>query len=829
MSPRDQQVTRSDSAASAPVGAIGANRPLVAFLGPSLPASEARRLTPGVEILPPVCQGDLATVVERTNPRGVLIVDGEFGQSLSVWHKEILHALHLGIRVVGAASMGALRAAELDRFGMEGVGAIYAYYRDGWLTADADVALLYADAEDGYEALTWPLVDIRATIEALSEQDALTPDDAAAVLHAAGAIHFTRRRRGAIAEQLVLEGMSASRADRLDDLLAAGYVNQKALDAAAGFEHLARLDEISPPVGEVPLHRDGRGFQPLLWSDVEIQRRAGSLRRYQLVDDVALHHPDFEALLERAVNRHLIGYLARDIGVEVTPAEVEEQRARTLSRLGLEEDGLSDWLVINDLDEAAFASLVESEAVNTRMRRWLVDTRLYERNRRFVIEQLQLEGEYAAAADAAARRRTLAECRPTTYPSTEKEIVDLLVRQMTISTWKPHTDLAKFADEQGFDSLGGLLVALSDSAAANIELQERRERVGRALGFDGDATGSPASTPPQAAARRTHALLEAHQVTQVLVTAVELGVPAALVDGPRSGAEIAAATRTDVARLERLLRALRATRIVTCDDDGRWSLTADGRALAPTAPGDEETLAAYADHVRTGSFPAWAGLADVIRGADPPSYPVDEMSDRLISAATEALGLVDAVIGSVVIPTGARVADIGGGLGQIAEALTARRPDITFALVELPATAERAKARLERLELGSRVEVIPFVGQRRLERPVDRCLLVRVIVTLDDAAAADLLSFARRSLGATGRVEVIDLEADDTPAAAFGDLLNLARSGGAVRSPDQWRELGRRTGLRLAARRSITAPFVHLSFEPVRGAEGQPAEEVNGR
>ena len=56
----------------------------------------------------------------------ILIVDGEFGQSLSVWHKEILHALHRGIRVVGASSMGALRAAELDRFGMEGVGEIYA-------------------------------------------------------------------------------------------------------------------------------------------------------------------------------------------------------------------------------------------------------------------------------------------------------------------------------------------------------------------------------------------------------------------------------------------------------------------------------------------------------------------------------------------------------------------------------------------------------------------------------------------------------------------------------------------------------------------------------
>jgi hypothetical protein len=71
------------------------------------------------------------------------------------------------------------------------------------------------------------------------------------------------------------------------------------------------------------------------------------------------------------------------------------------------------------------------------MRRWLLDTRLYERNRRLVIEQLQLEGVYAAAAEAASRRRAMADARPTPpYPSNQKMMIDLLVRQMTISDWE---------------------------------------------------------------------------------------------------------------------------------------------------------------------------------------------------------------------------------------------------------------------------------------------------------------------------------------------------------------------------------------------------------
>jgi len=115
---------------------------------------------------------------------------------------------------------------------------------------------------------------------------------------------------------------------------------------------------------------------------------------------------------------------------------------------------------------------------------------------RLVIEQLQLEGEYPAAADAAARRRTMANARPTPpYPSTRKPRVDMLARQRAVSGWKPRGDLSKVADEQGFDSLPGLLVALSDSAAASIELQERRQRMVEALGLDRDQPGSREAPP----------------------------------------------------------------------------------------------------------------------------------------------------------------------------------------------------------------------------------------------------------------------------------------------------------------------------------------------
>src|SRR5688572_32760283 len=51
-----------------------------------------------------------------------------------------------GVRVFGAASMGALRAAELQPFGMIGVGQVFQAYRRGHLTDDDEVAVAHGPA-----------------------------------------------------------------------------------------------------------------------------------------------------------------------------------------------------------------------------------------------------------------------------------------------------------------------------------------------------------------------------------------------------------------------------------------------------------------------------------------------------------------------------------------------------------------------------------------------------------------------------------------------------------------------------------------------------------
>ena len=140
------------------------------FIGPSITQDDARQEL-AATYLPPVSEGDIIRLATSEKPRAIGIIDGYFENVPSVWHKEILYAMKRGIHVFGAASMGALRAAELHPFGMEGIGAIFEAYRDGRIEDDDEVAVIHGPAELGYPALSEAMVNIRRTLsDALAQE-----------------------------------------------------------------------------------------------------------------------------------------------------------------------------------------------------------------------------------------------------------------------------------------------------------------------------------------------------------------------------------------------------------------------------------------------------------------------------------------------------------------------------------------------------------------------------------------------------------------------------------------------------------------------------------
>ena len=132
------------------------------YLGPSLDMETAMCLLPEAHYHPPIQCGDIIRLL-RIEPQRIVIIDGLYEHVPAVWHKEIMLALELGVEVWGAASMGALRAAELHPYGMRGVGEAFHAYKTGALCDDDEVAVLHQGKENGYIPINDAMISIRAT------------------------------------------------------------------------------------------------------------------------------------------------------------------------------------------------------------------------------------------------------------------------------------------------------------------------------------------------------------------------------------------------------------------------------------------------------------------------------------------------------------------------------------------------------------------------------------------------------------------------------------------------------------------------------------------
>jgi hypothetical protein len=201
---------------------------IVAFAGPSLPP-DRRGAFPGVDWRPPAEAGDLLRL-EPESDLTLCLIDGYFDHRPAVRHKEILLLLSEGVRMFGASSIGALRAAEMSPFGMIGIGSIYRAYAAGRLVGDDEVALIHSGAEWGWRPLSLPLVDLRATLCAALRQRAAAPAEARALLEAGTGIHYVERSWDLV---LADAALAAGRREAIRSWLKSGEVARKRLDAEA--------------------------------------------------------------------------------------------------------------------------------------------------------------------------------------------------------------------------------------------------------------------------------------------------------------------------------------------------------------------------------------------------------------------------------------------------------------------------------------------------------------------------------------------------------------------------------------------------------------------
>ena len=129
----------------------------VIFLGPSLSKEKARKILDADYRLP-AKKGDLLQLIlKEVNIVG--LVDGYFLQDYPPTPIEVYNLVRKrNVKVFGSSSLGALRAVELGKYGMIGIGKIFRLFTDGILDSDDEVAVTFTDYTN-YKSEA--LIDIR--------------------------------------------------------------------------------------------------------------------------------------------------------------------------------------------------------------------------------------------------------------------------------------------------------------------------------------------------------------------------------------------------------------------------------------------------------------------------------------------------------------------------------------------------------------------------------------------------------------------------------------------------------------------------------------------
>lgn len=290
--------------------------------------------------------------------------------------------------------------------------------------------------------------------------------------------------------------------------------------------------------------------------------------------------------------------------------------------------------------------------------------------------------------------------------------------------------------------------------------------------------------------------------SQVLHATVQLGLLELLADEPRTVAELAPCLHLSAEATERLLEAATSLRLVQRRGQGRYGLGRHGAALM-----GNPAVALMVKHHEL-LYRDLASPVALLRGESPPTElrKFWSYADPLAtSSVTEVAGYSKLMAGSLSLIAEdileaypqhrhRRLLDVGGGEGAFLEAAAAASPDLSLVLFDLPAVAERARARLARAGLASRSTVVGgSVFEDALPEGADLVSLVRIIHDHDDPEALQILRAVRAALKPGGVLLVAEPMSGTPGAQPMGDayfgFYLLAMGQGRPRTSAQLRAL----------------------------------------
>jgi hypothetical protein len=142
--------------------------------------------------------------------------------------------MNKGVVVIGASSMGALRAAELEQFGMQGFGKIFNAYKN--LEIDGDDEVSISHSED-FKHQSIPLINLRFSLNQAIKKNIISKENANKVI--------TETKNKPYYER----SLNCVKNKKLKTWLQTNYIDQKNLDSIGLLENINENDikKLEPP------------------------------------------------------------------------------------------------------------------------------------------------------------------------------------------------------------------------------------------------------------------------------------------------------------------------------------------------------------------------------------------------------------------------------------------------------------------------------------------------------------------------------------------------------------------------------------------------------
>ena len=314
---------------------------------------------------------------------------------------------------------------------------------------------------------------------------------------------------------------------------------------------------------------------------------------------------------------------------------------------------------------------------------------------------------------------------------------------------------------------------------------------------DWAARFAPTRRTARAEAEELYDIVAGFVYSQTLFACVELGVLERLAPGPMETPALAAAIGLSAERTDRLARAAASLRLLEPAGEDAWALGPRG-AAALGAPGVAEMVRHHALFYRDLADPA-----ALLRGETEPALArfwayvggrrTHDLDPETAAAYSRLMAASQAMVAAETLAAAPlkgvrRLLDVGAGEGAFLEAALRATPGLAGVAFDLPAVADRARARFAAAGLADRAEA---VGGSFLDGPLpagcDAASLVRVLYDHDDPVVEALLARVREALPPGGLLVVSEPMAGGARPSRSGDayfgFYTLAMGTGRPRSP----------------------------------------------